>query len=162
MTGNPNLFFGLILLVMLAAVAVIDARWMIIPNLLNGIFALSGLLYSVMAVGRQPLPVMLEMLATLIVLATIAAAYRRLRGRSGFGMGDIKFLGAATAWIGIVSMPWLVLFSSLSGLAYALLKAVLGQGARHDSRIPFGPHLALGTMAAWLLGDQIDPGHWGL
>lgn len=81
-------------------------------------------------------------------LALLAAVYRRLRGRSGLGMGDAKLLAVAGAWLGWTALPAVLLMSSLSCLALVGAQAMVRRGKLPSGAIPFGPYIA-GSM--WLL-----------
>ena len=85
-----------------------------------------------------------------LVLAGTAYLYRRLRGREGLGLGDAKLLAAAGAWLGLASLPWVVLGAALLGLVLAVLRA---RPLRAETAVPFGPPLALafwGCSCCWL------------
>lgn len=86
-----------------------------------------------------------------IGLWAVGAAYARLRGRAGLGLGDAKLMAAAGAWVGWQGLPSVLLLGALAGLALALAhrRAIpLAAG----TAVPFGPGLALGLWATWLLG----------
>ena len=87
-------------------------------------------------------------LAALVGFGTLAALrwlYFRLRGREGLGLGDAKLCGAAGAWLGLATLPWLLLMAAMAGLAGAVL---VHRSLRADLAVPFGPALAL---SFWLL-----------
>jgi prepilin signal peptidase PulO-like enzyme (type II secretory pathway) len=63
------------------------------------------------------------------------------------GYGDLKLLAALGAWFGALALPWIVLLGALSGIVGVLLR---GWQKRHEP-LAFGPALALGAVAYWLL-----------
>ena len=73
-------------------------------------------------------------------------AFLLLTGKHGMGFGDFKLLAALGAWMGWMSLPWIVLLSSVVGLAWALL-LLLAQRMQRDQPMPFGPFLAI---AGWI------------
>lgn len=82
----------------------------------------------------------------------VAAAYGALRGKSGLGMGDVKLLGALGMFLG----PYVLLslfFGSVFGAVFGLLSGRRGRLA--DTRIPFGPWLALGGLMTAITGPAI-------
>lgn len=87
-----------------------------------------------------------------LAFAGINRLYRRVRGRDGLGGGDAKLLAAAGAWLGWQGLPSLLLIAAVAGLAAALLGQLAGRSMQAQSRIPFGPFLALGCWLVWLLG----------
>ncbi|MFF5069626.1 prepilin peptidase [Micromonospora olivasterospora] len=86
-------------------------------------------------------------------LALCFAATTLLLGRRGFGLGDAKLalgVGALLGWHGWpVLVLGLVLTFTLSALTSLAL--LLARRVRWSSHLPFGPFLALGTLAALLL-----------
>lgn len=132
------------------AAAAIDLRRRIIPDLLN--LALLGLGLAVAAWADPDPPALVGRLAE-VALAfglfwALRALHARLRGRIGLGLGDVKFIAAATAWIGLVGLPLLILTASLAALAGVLVAHLSGGRVDRATRLPFGPFLALGLHAA--------------
>jgi len=82
----------------------------------------------------------------------LASGYRRLRGREGLGGGDVRLLGAAGAWVGWLGLPSVLLWASLSGLAFVLAQRARGRALAAEQPIPFGVFLALGLWLTWLHG----------
>lgn len=139
----------------LALISWIDFRRHTIPDLFNLSLACSGLVVSVAGQDRSLLEVLLAVGLTAVIFLFLGMIYQALRKRRGFGGGDIKFLAAATAWTGLLGVPWIVLFASISGLAFAIFANSCGRAMKADTRIAFGPHLSLGLLIAWLLRDII-------
>ncbi|MCJ2085273.1 A24 family peptidase [Methylobacterium sp. E-005] len=133
-------------------VALIDLRRRIIPDGLNLALLVAGLLVAGL---RDPSPgaVLARVAAVALALAamwSLRALYARLRGRTGLGLGDVKFLGAATAWTGLAPMPFVILIASGSALAFLGLGALAGRRINATTPLPFGPFLALGLHGALL------------
>ena len=82
---------------------------------------------------------------------SLRALYARLRRRTGLGLGDVKFLRAATAWTGLEHVPVLILIASGTALAALALDALSGQRIGAATRLPFGPFLAIGLHAGCFL-----------
>ncbi|WP_342150865.1 A24 family peptidase [Methylorubrum sp. SB2] len=136
------------------ALSVIDARRRIIPDPLNLLLLILG---SAVAALREPNPAALaaclaQAAAAFGLLWALRALYARLRGRTGLGLGDVKFIGAATAWVGLAGLPILILVASTTALATLALAALAGRAVTRDFRLPFGPFLAVGLHAALLMG----------
>ncbi len=81
----------------------------------------------------------------------LRALHARLRGRIGLGLGDVKFLAAATAWTGLAALPLVILVASLTALLALGLASLTGRRIGAATRLPFGPFLVLGLHAALLL-----------
>ncbi|MFC4724565.1 prepilin peptidase [Glycocaulis abyssi] len=85
-------------------------------------------------------------------LVALELAYRSVRGRDGLGRGDAKLLAVGGAWCGAALLPVILLVASIAGLVWALaLRLMAGREVGPDTALPFGPFLAAGIAAAWLL-----------
>jgi leader peptidase (prepilin peptidase)/N-methyltransferase len=77
--------------------------------------------------------------------------FRLLAGKEGMGYGDFKLLAALGAWTGWQVLPFIVLVSAGTGAVIGgllLWRSTSGT----DTRIPFGPYLALGGLAGLVWG----------
>ena len=86
------------------------------------------------------------------VLWAVETGYRKLRGREGLGRGDAKLLGAVGIWVGAAGLPVVLMIGSLAGIVAALVQSWrAGRSLEAGSAIAFGPWIALGGFAAWIL-----------
>jgi leader peptidase (prepilin peptidase) / N-methyltransferase len=136
--------------------ALIDIRHGIIPDGLNLSIASLGLLKAAVADG---LPAVAEAAIEAVAIGGAVWLLRRLyfawRRIDGLGLGDVKFLAAATAWVGVAGIPMLLLIAAVTALAAAGGLRLAGQAMSRQTSLPFGPFLAMGlllTLAAqpWL------------
>jgi leader peptidase (prepilin peptidase)/N-methyltransferase len=75
----------------------------------------------------------------------IAWGYRRLIGREGMGGGDVKLMAMIGAFLGVRSLPWVVLISALLGSVAGLVMArKSGQGGH--TPVPYGPFLGIAAL----------------
>jgi leader peptidase (prepilin peptidase)/N-methyltransferase len=136
------------LLVLLAA---IDWFHGILPDVLNAVLLLLGLL----AVFADPgAPSALDALAGGVLgagaFALIALVYQAVRGRSGLGGGDVKLMGALGIWVGAAGLAWIVLLAAASALIGTLIVA---RGRLDGAQaIRFGPWLAAAGFAVMVAG----------
>lgn len=144
----PLILQGLVLCGLLLAITIIDARQHIIPDVLNGALAASGLAFNASDAGAG---VALEGLAVMAFFGLLALFYQRLRGRTGLGWGDVKFMGAATCWVGWMGIPLVTLVGSTTGIFYVLIQQAKSSNISPQTRIPFGPHLSLALLVVWFL-----------
>ena len=138
--------FDIVLALWLAAASWIDARRLILPDVLTLPLIAAGLALA----WLQPPELAtraIGAMAGFAAFALIAELYRRLRGRDGLGLGDAKLLAGAGAWLGWEALPSVVLIGAVAGLVFALLKRPAA-----DRPIPFGPFLALGFWLVWRFG----------
>lgn len=148
----PTYIPTLLLIAVLAPIVWIDARRQIIPDSLNFLLGILGVLFVYVEDGPGAIPQrVLAAAAAAIFFFGLRKLYSLARGRTGLGLGDVKFLSAATLWLGPLGLPWLVLFASISGLAWHLIMTYRGGGAASLlQRVAFGPHLAVGFLLTWI------------
>ncbi len=94
-------------------------------------------------------------------LLLVAVLYRRITGKDGMGMGDIKLLAMIGALIGWRGVVFTIFFSSVVGTLVGLLLIVQGGGSL-KTRLPFGPFLALGAVAYIFFGPELIDAYLGL
>lgn len=153
----PTAGFGWVLL----ALAVIDARHFILPDVLTLPLIPAGL---AVAWWLDPgggfdgslLHHTLGAALGFLGFAVLAWGYRRLRGREGLGLGDAKLLAAAGAWVswsGLGSvLLWAAPLALVVALAAGVIQGTLSEKLAGRSALPFGPFLALGIWLTWLYG----------
>lgn len=161
----------------LLVLSAIDLDHLRLPNpLVAGlaVFGLAGSIVSQMTgeplvplVGLGPTGLLAHPLAASILGAllgaglsgSIAAGYGALRGKRGLGMGDVKFLGALGLFLG----PY-VLLALMIGSMLGAVSGLLGARGRSlsETRIPFGPWLALGATITLLVGPSVMNWYLGI
>ncbi|MBV8776471.1 MAG: prepilin peptidase, partial [Alphaproteobacteria bacterium] len=77
--------------------------------------------------------------------------YRRLRGRDGIGLGDVKLAAVAGLWLDWIAIAVAVDIAALSALAVVLVQAARGRKISVTTRIPFGLFFAPAIWLAWLI-----------
>jgi leader peptidase (prepilin peptidase)/N-methyltransferase len=138
----------------LIVLAVIDARDLILPDVLTLPLLATGLavtwFIAPAALGHH----IAGAVAGFAVIAIVGFVYRRIRGRDGIGLGDAKLMAAAGAWVSWTGLPGVLLIAALTGIAVTLVGALMGQRDL-AAKLPFGPHIALGTWIIWVHGPLI-------
>jgi len=140
------------------AIAVVDARRFIIPDVMSlpaipaGLLASGGLLDpSVAEIVR--IDHVIGMLAGGLGLWLVRAAYFRVRQREGLGLGDVKLAAVAGAWIGWRSLSDVILLAAALALCLVIaLGLVRGKELSAAARVPFGCFLAPSIWLVWALG----------
>jgi leader peptidase (prepilin peptidase)/N-methyltransferase len=159
-------FFYLLLIL-----SFIDLDTMRLPNPIVGLLAVLGLIGSALAqfspVDAVPLvgfggllasPLLASIVGAVVsagVALSIALAYSAVRKADGFGMGDVKLLGAIGIFLGPYGLMTLF-FGSLAGAIAGVIVAARNGGSV-TAKYPFGPFLAAGAVVATLAGPTI----WG-
>lgn len=88
-----------------------------------------------------------------LILWSVYWAFRLIAKKEGMGYGDFKLLAAIGAWTGWQVLPFVVVVSAGLGAvigSFLLWRAKKGS----DTRIPFGPYLALGGICGLLWGRE--------
>lgn len=93
-------------------------------------------------------------------MLALSEGYRLVRGRSGFGMGDVKLLvslGLVCGYLGWFNVIVLLYGAVITAVVVAFGLILAGR-AKLASRIPFGPYLAAGTLLAILAEEPLRAG----
>ena len=151
-TADNFVIWTFILIALLLIVCWRDWRQGIIPDWVNAALVATGIVQAGL-VGDEALADSIAGISFgLGVFISIRWAYFRWRGVHGLGLGDVKFFAAIGAWVGPFGLPSVLLAASFSGLVFALLRQFVQGRHSADSRLAFGPHLAIGTGAVWFYG----------
>lgn len=133
----------------LVAIALIDLRSGVMPDALTATLALLGVIRAVLPgpIGPNALEALAGAAAGAGILWLVRAAYSRLRGAEGLGMGDVKFMGMAGIWIGWQGLGTALFLAASATLAVVALRGL--RGGEFDARtaVPFGPGLCLALYA---------------
>ena len=134
----------------------VDMKAFIIPDAASLGLVLAGLI-ATWQIGQAD-PVMHGLAASLAAgcLAGIDALYRRFRGHDGLGLGDVKLVAAAGAWLGPEQLAPMLLLACLTACAVIVIMALaLAKRLRGTTGIAFGPFLAIALWITWLWGPML-------
>jgi len=119
--------------VCLAAVFVVDGRWMVIPDVYVVALAILGLA-SAAQVGWVTAALGAALGGGL--LATVRWAFLRFSRIEGLGLGDVKLMAAIGLLLGPVGVLWVVIWGCACGAIWILLRGRAADGRRQMA--PFG------------------------
>ena len=145
---------GLALIVL--AIAVIDARLFVIPDELT----IAGLVLALVnAAVISPLDrweavgvALLRGAVLALLFLALRTGYRRLRGREGIGLGDVKLAGVAGAWLSLIAIPIAVEIAALAAIAvFCVRHYAAGKPLDTALKFPFGLFFAPAIWIGWLL-----------
>ncbi len=134
----------------LLALAWIDARHMILPDVLTLPLVLAGLVFAWFLDPAFIADHAIGAAAGWLLFWAISRLYRLLRGRDGLGEGDAKLMAAAGAWVSWTGLGPVMLVGAVTGLIQAAVIRLRGGDLSGATAIPFGPPLALATWLVWL------------
>ena len=136
----------------LLTVAIIDIKHKIIPDTIT----LPGIIFGIVA--GSYLFGLKESLLGLIsgggIFLLSSELYYQVRGRVGMGGGDIKFIAAVGALLGLKQVLLVIFLSAFIGSVVGLI-GLIGKKLDAMSQIPFGPFLAVGTLIVYFSGENI-------
>ncbi|MBO9579673.1 MAG: prepilin peptidase [Sphingobium sp.] len=135
----------------LLALACLDITRLLLPNALNGILAITGLMCATAGIDPPFIERVIGAAIGIASLALVRLLYRQARGREGLGGGDPKLLGAIGCWTGWQHIPLLVFAGSIIGLTFVLLQRLRGVQMSAEHRLPFGAMLATAAFLVWLV-----------
>ncbi|HDD2123726.1 TPA: prepilin peptidase [Salmonella enterica] len=166
--GVADLLPPLTLFCLLYCITVTDFRHYLIPDVLSLGLLWSGLVFSVCGLIRvSPFQAVTGGVLAYGIISAVQYGYRVIRRHEGLGGGDAKLFAAASVWVGLSQVPWLILFSAVcGGVLYGIKRfyqrnilvqspeLLPGQDADNGNNdiactgvyIPFGPAIALATL----------------
>ena len=131
----------------------IDLEHQLLPNVITLPGIVIGLIFSLVASpGWQS-----ALIGAVLgggVLYGIAAAYYMVRREEGLGMGDVKMLAMIGAFLGWQAVLVTLVLSSFAGALVGIGLMVLQRG-NLKLALPFGTFLAVGALAAMLVGERL-------
>jgi leader peptidase (prepilin peptidase) / N-methyltransferase len=153
--GTSGLLGGALGLLMLA-VAVADARALIIPDKLT----IAAFLLALTNAANEGLASMPENIAVAALRGLVLALaffalreiYLRLRHRHGIGLGDVKLAAVAGAWLDWTLIPVAIEIAALAALiVYIANQLVRRRPLCAAAKLPFGLFFAPAIWFCWLL-----------
>ncbi len=139
--ATPAALAAIIYIQVLLALAWIDAETGLLPDILSLSLLWLGLLVNLYGAFTALPDAVVGAVAGYLALWIVCQAFFLLTGRVGMGHGDFKLLAAMGAWLGWMSLPWVLLISSLLALVVALCLRLSGRMKAGDA-LHFGPYLA--------------------
>ena len=86
------------------------------------------------------------------LLWLVAEGYFRARGREGMGLGDVKMMAMAGAFLGLQRALLTILLGSLLGSVIGIAVIAIGRKGR-DFELPFGTFLGAGAILVMFFGS---------
>ncbi len=135
----------------------VDFEHMILPDRVTIGGMIAGLLLSALAPSLHGARTVLESLIQSGIglalgfgtLWTVAFVGKLVFKKDAMGFGDVKLLGAIGAFLGWKAVLFTILFSSFAGSLVGV-GLILSARKEWQSRIPYGPYIALAALV-WIL-----------
>ena len=145
----PALVFGWALL----ALTFIDLDTQLLPDDITLPLLWCGLLANTMGTFIDLRSAVLGAVGGYLILWIVYWGFRLVARKEGMGFGDFKLLAAIGAWTGWQVLPFVIVVSAGLGAVIGALTLWLARRGM-DTRIPFGPYLAVAGMAGLLWGRE--------
>ncbi len=158
--GLPLLLAGWLLVSWLLPLVLIDLESLWLPEPL----CRYGLLLGVVVTALLALPQgaatgkalllshLIAAAAGLLGFEALSALAEKLMGRPALGLGDAKLAALMGAWLGPIGLLLAVAVAVFTGALAGGIGRLSGRLKRHQP-FAFGPFLALGAVAVWVLGE---------
>ena len=150
-TGLEVLIFSWVSL----ALGLIDLDHQILPNVLTYPSIVFGLLFSWLGGYTWWLDALVGALVGALLPTVVIIVYKLWRGIEGMGWGDVKYLAAIGAVVGLRGVVGILVVASILGALVGLALIASGRGSGKTA-LPFGTFLALAVIlwlyapASWL------------
>ncbi|MFY0990164.1 prepilin peptidase [Halomonas sp. C05BenzN] len=145
----------------LLAMAVIDLRTQLLPDLLTLPLLWAGLLYQLLFQPLMLPSAVIGAMAGYLSLWSFYWLFKLVTGKEGMGYGDFKLLAALGAWLGWQSLPLVLILSAGAGAVIGVLMQVAIPRLR-GAPMPFGPYLVVAGWIALLAGEPLMAAYLGL
>jgi leader peptidase (prepilin peptidase)/N-methyltransferase len=142
---------GLVFVWALVALTFIDIDTQLLPDDITLPLVWAGLFANFFDAFVDLRSAVIGAIAGYMVLWLVYWAFRLIAKKEGMGYGDFKLLAAIGAWTGWQVLPFVILISAGVGAVIGAASLALSRRGM-DTRIPFGPYLALGGLAALFWG----------
>ncbi len=150
---SAALAFALVYVWVMLALTFIDLDTQLLPDDLTLPLLWLGLIANTFGVFTDLRSAVLGAAGGYMILWSVYWAFRLIAKKEGMGFGDFKLLAAIGAWTGWQVLPVAIILSASLGAVVGSLVLWLSKKDA-DTRIPFGPYLALGGVAALLCGRE--------
>ncbi|UHL63985.1 A24 family peptidase [Paralcaligenes sp. KSB-10] len=142
---------------MLLILAVIDVQLGLLPDALTLPLLWLGLAVAWMGSAVSLHDSVAGAVAGYGFLWLLFRAFSWMGRGEGMGYGDFKLLAALGAWVGVVSLPYVLLAACIAGVSWAFCRQKsFGLAASY----PFGPFLAASGAAALILRPDVHSCFW--
>ncbi|ATJ82615.1 prepilin peptidase [Halomonas beimenensis] len=145
----------------LLAMAVIDLRTQLLPDILTLPLLWAGLLYQLIFQPLQLPSAVVGAMAGYLALWSFYWLFKWVTGKEGMGYGDFKLLAALGAWLGWPFLPMVLILAAGAGAVVGVIVQLAVPRLR-GAPMPFGPWLAAAGWIALLVGEPLMATYLGL
>ena len=136
----------------------IDLKHFIIPNSLNYILIITGLLknfdLNLNSIFQNSYSSLLGCIVGYLLIWSIIVFYKKIKNVEAMGLGDAKLLAGIGAWFGLPAVFMTIFFASVAGLIF-VLPSLINKKKNLSTAIPFGPYIILGNIVYLFFGEKV-------
>ena len=148
-----------LILILFLIIFFIDLKHFIIPDILNFSLIFLGLLKNFFPTKNLNFNYDIEQsiiggVVGYLTIWIIIFLYKKLKNLDAMGLGDAKLVSVIGFWFGWISIPFILIFSSLTALGFSL-PSLIKKSKNLSTEIPFGPHLVVGCVLYVVFIDEI-------
>jgi leader peptidase (prepilin peptidase) / N-methyltransferase len=152
------LLCALLIVIYFIAMSFIDIDHQILPDSMTLPLVWFSLLIATQEIFIPLTDAVIGAAAGYLILWSIYWLFKLLTGKEGMGYGDFKLLAAIGGFVGWQLLPLVILLSAGVGAIIGGLTIAL-QDKNSQTKIPFGPYLAVAGLIALFWGDPIVDGY---
>lgn len=130
------------------ALALIDLEHQILPDVMTYPAIVLGLLFAWLGGLTTPSDALAGALVGAAIPAAVIVLYKLIRGIEGMGWGDVKYLAAIGATVGVRDCLWVLVLAAMLGALVGIGLIIAGRGSSRTA-LPFGTFLAVAALV-WL------------
>ena len=157
----PQFFVFMSFIAALICISFIDLEHQLIPDVISIPGIIAGFVLSLFFNHVTWIDSLAGIITGGGILLIVAVVFEVLRKKEGMGGGDVKLLAMIGAWLGWKAIPFVIIASSLTGsIAGIAAMALSGKGLQ--TKIPFGPFLALGAILYIFFGKVLIEWYFNL
>ena len=154
-TASHSAFWAALLWASLAStlvlLALIDWDTTMLPDWVVLPLGVAGLASSYAGFTPQSLLVSAASAAVVLgLMGGLAWVFRRIKGESGIGSGDLKLLTALATWWGVIGVLYVILWASVGTMVWYLVWRRF-KGLSRQAEWPFGPAIVVAALLLWCL-----------
>ncbi|WLR50084.1 prepilin peptidase [Bacillus tianshenii] len=153
---NPELIISLLFISLLIIITVSDLAYMIIPNKVLLVF---GILFALLRVFIPIGSIVNAYIGSVVGFGLLL--FIAIISRGGMGGGDVKLFAVLGLVLGWKLVLLAFFFATFLGMIYGIIGLLTGIVKRGEP-IPFGPHIALGALMAYFIGESVLRAYFSL
>ncbi len=138
----------------LVVLSFIDFNHQFLPDAITYTLLWLGLILSTQHAFVSSTYAIYGALVGYLFLWSIAKLYILFRNKEGMGLGDCKMLAMIGAWVGLMSLVNVLIFSTVLALIVGIFLLAFKK-IEQSNPIPFGPYIAIAGWSTVLYGDKL-------